>query len=407
MGYRARAVAFLVAAGLLLMLPSSAVAAANLSVDHTAETADPVVQGSSFQYDIELRNNGPDTASNVTLRDYVPPGTSPVFFIQIGGPAFSVSFSGTEFVASIASLAPGTVATFKVSYTAVAAATISDKVQAVASTPDPDLSNNEDVETTTVLTRGLSLTISDAKDPVEPGQNIEYTLIVMNRGASAATGVVVEDTLPAQTKFVSVSGPAGWTLTTPPVGGTGKISATNASVAAGSTHTFTLVVNAPSAGVMENFGGVGGTVADGDALNNYDLELTTVAEPTLPSPQLPTPPTNPTTPTPAASCKGVAATIVGTDDADTLTGTPGADVIAALAGKDVVKALGGGDVVCGGDGGDDLRGGGGKDELRGEGGKDRLSGGGSADRLAGGKGRDTCTGGAGKDTGGCETRKSF
>ena len=44
MGYRARAAAFLAAAG-LLMLPSSALAGSNLSIDQTLDEPDPVVPG--------------------------------------------------------------------------------------------------------------------------------------------------------------------------------------------------------------------------------------------------------------------------------------------------------------------------------------------------------------------------
>jgi len=404
MGNRVRATAGLAATGLVLLLPASALATSNLSVNQTLDEPDPVVQGSNVTYTLEVKNTGPDAAANATVRAYVPAGTAAVSFGQTLGPAFALAFTGTEFTATIAILASGATAVFKAVYTANTPDTISHKVQVTTSGSDPDLADNQDIEATTVLPRGLSLTIADTKDPIQPGENIEYLLSVENRGGSTASNVTLKDTLPPQTKFVSLSGPAGWTLTTPPVGGTGQIFAANASVAAGTVHTFTLVVDAPSVGLMENAGQVSGTVTDADALDNYATELTTVAEPALPLPQLPT---TPATPAPTATCKGLAATIVGSDGADALQGTRGADVIAALGGKDVVKALGDDDVVCGGDGADDLRGGGGKDELRGEGGGDRLGGDGGADKLSGGKGRDTCVGGAGKDVGSCEQKRGF
>ena len=67
----------------------------------------------------------------------------------------------------------------------------------------------------------------------------------------------------------------------------------------------------------------------------------------------------------AATCAGVAATIVGTTGDDVLTGTPGDDVIAALEGQDTIDAGAGNDLVCGDAGADHLTGGAGDDRLHG------------------------------------------
>ena len=60
---------------------------------------------------------------------------------------------------------------------------------------------------------------------------------------------------------------------------------------------------------------------------------------------------------PVPTCRGLAATIVGTDAGELLSGTAGADVIVALGGNDIVVGLGGDDVVCAGDGVDVVLGG--------------------------------------------------
>jgi uncharacterized protein len=101
---------------------------------------------------------------------------------------------------------------------------------------------------------------------------------------------------------------------------------------------------------------------------------------------------------PVPTCRGLAATIVGTDAGEVLTGTPGADVIVALGGNDLVAGLGGDDVVCAGEGIDGVVGGGGADTLLGQGGVDVLSGDAGNDVLAGGAGLDILSGGAGADT---------
>jgi Ca2+-binding RTX toxin-like protein len=113
-----------------------------------------------------------------------------------------------------------------------------------------------------------------------------------------------------------------------------------------------------------------------------------------------------TTPPPApgpggttVTCKGLAATIVGTNGSDVRTGSLGQDVIAGLGGNDTLSGIAGNDVICGGAGKDTLKGGKGKDSLLGQKGKDALKGGGGKDLCKGGKGNDTASK--------CEVEKSI
>jgi hypothetical protein len=101
---------------------------------------------------------------------------------------------------------------------------------------------------------------------------------------------------------------------------------------------------------------------------------------------------------PAPTCRGLAATIVGTDAGELLSGTAGADVIVALGGNDLVVGLGGDDVVCAGDGVDVVLGGAGNDTLLGQAGVDLLAGEAGDDVLAGGAEVDLLSGGPGADT---------
>jgi uncharacterized protein len=101
---------------------------------------------------------------------------------------------------------------------------------------------------------------------------------------------------------------------------------------------------------------------------------------------------------PFPTCRGLVATIVGTDAGDVLTGTDGADVIVALGGNDVVLGLAGNDVVCAGDGVDVVAAGTGSDTVLGQAGVDLLAGEAGDDVLAGGEGIDVLAGGPGADT---------
>jgi len=97
------------------------------------------------------------------------------------------------------------------------------------------------------------------------------------------------------------------------------------------------------------------------------------------------------------SCRGQAATIVGTLGNDTLTGTANKDVIASGYGDDTVSGGGGDDVICLGPGNDTGNGQGGDDTIFGDDGTDTIDGGDGDDLIRGGKGNDEVFGGPGAD----------
>lgn len=111
-------------------------------------------------------------------------------------------------------------------------------------------------------------------------------------------------------------------------------------------------------------------------------------------------------PWPEVSCRGKAATILGTTGDDSLTGTDGDDVIVARGGNDSIRGGGGHDLICGGagndiawgeDGSDLLLGGPGNDLLIGDTGNDILWGEEGDDVLVGGEGADLLIGGPDDD----------
>jgi hypothetical protein len=139
---------------------------------------------------------------------------------------------------------------------------------------------------------------------------------------------------------------------------------------------------------------------DNDGLGDetQDPDLSSCAPPppgTPPGPGIPPPGSPPGTP--PVTCRGLPATIVGTDGNDVRTGSLGQDVIAGLGGNDTLSGIGGNDVVCGGAGNDGLNGGNGKDTLLGQKGNDKLKGGPGKDKLSGKKGKDTLKGAGGND----------
>jgi uncharacterized repeat protein (TIGR01451 family) len=245
----------------------------------------------------------------------------------------------------------------------------------------------------------LAVTKTDSPDPVTVDTTLTYTIVIANLGPQGATDVTVTDRLPKQSPFVSANATSGscerkGRQVTCRVGNLGL----------GATATISLRAIPTRVGTIENTASVDSVENDLVPLNDSATASTQVVE----APR-------------SSSCRGVAATIVGTNGADTLAGTGGPDTIAGLGGNDLIFGLGGRDLICagsgndsaragsaadrvfGGVGGDRLLGRGGPDLLAGNPGADVLKGGRGGDRLRGGAGSDRCSGGAGLDRlRGCE-----
>ena len=107
-----------------------------------------------------------------------------------------------------------------------------------------------------------------AKNPppgttVVAGTNFTYTITITNNQPLGAIPVNLSDPLPANTTFVSFTAPAGFTCTTPPVGGVGTVTCgpPPGTINALATATFTLVVSVnaatPNGTVLTTDPGVG------------------------------------------------------------------------------------------------------------------------------------------------------
>jgi uncharacterized repeat protein (TIGR01451 family) len=247
----------------------------------------------------------------------------------------------------------------------------------------------------------LSLSLSDAPDPVSTGSTLTYAIKVHNAGPDDATNTSVTESLPGGVSFLTASASGGGTCKK-----TGsKIVCDLGTVTTTADRSATIkVAVTKKTGSMTASASVGSDVTDPAPANNLDSETTTIAKPPAP-----------------IKCAGEAVTILGTDGPDTLVGTFANDVIRADDGDDVIYGFGGGDIICGGTGTDKIRSGRGNDEvlggpgsdfirgkrgddgLHGDEGRDRIRGGRGDDLVSGGHGFDRCHGGPGLDAlRGCE-----
>lgn len=117
----------------------------------------------------------------------------------------------------------------------------------------------------------LALVKSDSADPVAIGSSLTYTLNVTNTGPNSATGVVVTDTLPAGTTFVSCTPVASCSAS-------GQLVTVNLGTIASASNaiaTITVSVQGP-ARTMTNTASVTSGTPDPSTANNTATQTTVV-----------------------------------------------------------------------------------------------------------------------------------
>jgi uncharacterized repeat protein (TIGR01451 family) len=123
------------------------------------------------------------------------------------------------------------------------------------------------------------------------GTNTTYSVLVVNNSDITRTNVSWSDTLPANTTFQALTAPAGWNCTTPAVGGTGTVTCTIPSLAAGAIAIFQLTVgvgcivvppctNPQGCGTnLSNTATATSTEADADLSDNTSTSNVTLVDP--------------------------------------------------------------------------------------------------------------------------------
>lgn len=186
-----------------------------------AVTSSPILPGAPITYTITISNAGPSHTNNATVIDTIPAQITGVTWScsQVSGGASCSPANGTgNNIAATVALSNGAVAAFTVGGILDPATTGNVVNTAVISrendVTDPITANNRSSVTITVTAQPVihlnkSVTPTGA---VSPGQTLTYTLCYSNNGSAQATGVVLTDTLPTNTSYIT-----GSASTTPPV----------------------------------------------------------------------------------------------------------------------------------------------------------------------------------------------
>ncbi|MDG3004143.1 ice-binding family protein [Paludisphaera mucosa] len=266
-------------------------AVADLAVTKTVSSS-PVVAGSAIAYTITVANVGPSDAQGISLADLVPAGTTFLSAVQTAGPTFALTtpaVGGTGAIGgTLATLAAGASASFTVSLLILPSTGngtfVVNTASASTTTTDPVPANNsQTVNALVAAVADLAVTKTVSSSPVVAGRAIAYTVTVSNVGPSDSVGVALADLVPAGTSFLAVVQTAGptFTFSTPAVGGTGSISGTLASLAAGASASFTVtLLILPSTGngaLVTNTASVTAATTDSVPANNSQSASAAVA----------------------------------------------------------------------------------------------------------------------------------
>ena len=219
---------------------------ADIVVEKTA-AAPTLVAGGIAQFLVVVRNDGPSTATNVTLQDIVPPGLEPVGFKPSQGTC-------ADNVCSLGTLADGGVAEILVfvrTSAEQAGQTFVNLARAAATEFDPNLANNQDDASITltsapVVEANVVVTKTADKPVVTVGDVVTFHVTAENQGPGTATNVMLSDGANPAVEILSADPSQGSCVIAKPT--TCKLGA----LAPGARATVVVRARVVAAGVLRN-----------------------------------------------------------------------------------------------------------------------------------------------------------
>jgi uncharacterized repeat protein (TIGR01451 family) len=231
------------------------------------------VAGQNYSYTIDVTNNGPASATGITIQDTLPVSTT---FVSPNG---QCTANNGVVSCDMADLASGDndsviLTVFvqpSVSHGQLITNTVAVSGNVSDNTPDNDTAN---VTTTVVRETDLAISKSDDGQPAVAGGQYTYDISVDNLGDSDASGVVVTDTLPASTSYGGATGASCLSISA------SQVRCTIGELASGGTFDFSIDVTVDSSvvdgTVITNNVLVAGNENESALGNNSDQETTAV-----------------------------------------------------------------------------------------------------------------------------------
>ena len=162
------------------------------SITITQSVNTPVNVGNKVTFLVNVKNNGPNTATNINIRDIIPSGLSGVIVTPSVG-----TYNANTGIWTIPSLTNGSTATLNITGNATAAmagkTTENTATQISQTEYTPELANS----TLGVYTKMADVVMSQTSTKiVNVGDVVTYIVSIINIGPDAATNFIIEDIIP-------------------------------------------------------------------------------------------------------------------------------------------------------------------------------------------------------------------
>ncbi|WP_430451466.1 DUF11 domain-containing protein [Rhodopirellula europaea] len=171
----------------------------DLSLTQTASPQRPAING-EVTFTLTLRNDGPDDATGIIVRDSLPDG----YTFTSSSPAGA--FNSASGLWTVGDLASGEETTLELTGTIGDVETLENRAEVIAadqadqdSVPDSGLDDGEDdTAAAIVMLASADLSLTKTVDNASPnfGDAVTFTITVRNSGPDPATGIRVRDFLP-------------------------------------------------------------------------------------------------------------------------------------------------------------------------------------------------------------------
>lgn len=216
-------------------------------------TGGAATPGSTLLYGLTLTNLGNATARAASLAETVPANTTFVTGSSTSGWACTPDINaGASCTLAAGDLLPNqsTTATFAVRLVNPLPAGITAVTNSACSSTttagDPAGNNCSTVNTPAQGTPALSLKKTLTSGTGTPGTTLVFTLTTTNNGNQGAAGVVLTETVPANTTFSAAASSPGWSCTAPTAGSTCTLTlGTLAGGDASLSRSFAVAVDSP------------------------------------------------------------------------------------------------------------------------------------------------------------------
>lgn len=251
-----------------------------------------VGRGQTVPYTVEVRNAGAGVVTGVVITDAMPPAalmTGVTWTCAASGGATCPSPSGSGAFTHTVTLGAGWRLTYTISGTVSSTATLGPLTNTASATVptgvvESNTTNNSATKTNTIVGPDMSVTKTDSKTTMSPGQPTTYTIKAKNNGPVAVTGATVVDTMPATLTSVTWTCSATSGSTCPSTSGSGNINHTvNLPINGELTYLVTGTLSPTATGTIANTATANNPTGLTDPVpaNNTQTDTNTIVQPDL------------------------------------------------------------------------------------------------------------------------------